>query len=109
MASRYSKTALKTLQNNLYNYYLQNRNINKIKHFVSPNSANIRTFNNIKVINHTWVDGDRFMKLSGRYYADPTLWWVIAYYNLMPTEAFVVPGMVIQVPFPIDDIIRSIT
>ena len=108
MASRYSKTAIRLLRNNLYNYYLQNRNLTKLNHYESPRLANIRSFQNIRVINHTWVDGDRFIKLADRYYSDPTLWWVIAYYNLMPTEIYVIPGMIIQIPFPIEDIVRSV-
>ena len=48
------------------------------------------------------------MKLADRYYSEPTLWWVIAYYNLTPTELYVIPGMNIQIPYPIEDIIRSV-
>ena len=108
MASRYSKTAIRSLQNNLYYYYLQNRNLNKINHYETPRLKNLRSFQNLKVINHTWIDGDRFMKLADRYYSEPTLWCVIAYYNLTPTELYVIPGMNIQIPYPIEDIIRSV-
>lgn len=108
MASRYSQRSLKKLKNSLYYHYLQNRNVNSISHYSTPNQINIPSLQGIKVRQHQWKDGDRFMKLAGKYYNDPTLWWVIAFFNLTPTEGHVVPGQIIQIPFPIEDIVRSI-
>ena len=40
-----------------------------------------------------WKLGDRFYKLADQYYGDPTLWWIIAWYNRMPTESHAEGGL----------------
>jgi len=108
MASRYSQRSLKKLRNSLYFFYLENRNTPSITHYRTPNQINIPSLTGVKVRNHVWRNGDRFMKLADKFYNDPALWWVIAFYNLTPTEAHVYPGKVVQIPFPIENIIRSV-
>ncbi len=56
----------------------------------------------IEPIGHIWTTGDRLYKLAEKYYNDPTLWWVIAWYNNRPTEGHFKVGDVIQIPTPIE-------
>ena len=58
---------------------------------------------------HTWKTGDRFSKLAFEHYADVQLWWVIAMFNMMPTEAFVKKGTTVLIPKPIDRVIQLMT
>ena len=53
---------------------------------------------------HRWTLGDRFFKLAHEYYGDSSLWWVIAWFNQMPTEAHIVQGDLIYIPSPLDQI-----
>ena len=57
-------------------------------------------------IPHIWSMGDRFYKLASRYYQDPRLWWIIAWYNRTPTEAHVKTGWIIDVPLPLEAALR---
>ena len=47
---------------------------------------------------HIWNTGDRFSKLAAEHYGDPTLWWVIAYFNKKPTDGHVKVGDQILIP-----------
>ena len=62
----------------------------------------------LELVGHTWSLGDRFYKLAYKYYGDSTLWWVIAWYNQTPTEAQVEIGDTLQIPLPLDKILRML-
>ena len=55
---------------------------------------------------HTWRLGDRFYKVAAKAYGDPKLWWIIAYYNMTPTEAYVFVGQQIFIPRPLERILQ---
>ena len=55
----------------------------------------------ITSIRHQWVLGDRFYKLAQEYYGDSTVWWIIALYNGLPTDAHVPNGATIYIPTPL--------
>ena len=57
---------------------------------------------------HVWSVGDRFYKLAQMYYNDPSLWWVLAWYNQKPTEGHVELGDTILVPRNIDDLLNTL-
>tara|TARA_R110002110_G_scaffold141746_1_gene329738 strand:- start:263 stop:592 length:330 start_codon:yes stop_codon:yes gene_type:complete len=51
---------------------------------------------------HIWRPGDRYWKLADRYYGNAEFWWVIARYNLAPTEFHVKAGDMIYIPLPLE-------
>ena len=57
---------------------------------------------------HTWSMGDRFYKLSYKYYNTYEYWWVIALYNNKPTEASCEYGDVLQIPLNISEVIGAV-
>ena len=59
------------------------------KDLVSPSDAAYK---------HIWSMGDRFHKLSQRYYGNYEDWWVIALFNGTPTEAHLKYGDIIGIP-----------
>ena len=80
------------------------RGVKKIEHY---NTAEFREltendFSEIKEVPHTWTTGDRFYKLSYKYYGVTTYWWIIARYNNCPTEAHVKLGQQIFIPVPLN-------
>jgi len=68
-----------------------------------PDAEDLR---NIGVITHMWTHGDRFWKLAARYYGNVEHWWVIAWYNQKPTDHDVALGDRIDIPTPLEDIIK---
>jgi hypothetical protein len=65
----------------------------------APTVEEIKTLNNV---GHIWTTGDRLYKLADKYYNDPELWWIIAWYNNKPTEAHFKAGDLIQIPLPLE-------
>ena len=57
---------------------------------------------------HVWSMGDRFFKLSYQYYDTYNLWWVIALFNGVPTEAHLNYGDVIYIPLKPNALISEI-
>ena len=51
---------------------------------------------------HIWRPGDRYWKLADLHYGNAEFWWVIARYNLAPTEFHVKAGDLIYIPYPLE-------
>ena len=52
---------------------------------------------------YLWKYGDRFYNLAAKFYGDPELWWLIAWYNGTPTEADILPGDQIYIPLDVPE------
>ena len=57
---------------------------------------------------YIWTYGDRFYQLASQYYGDPTLWWIIAWYNGRPTEVDIKPGQTIRIPLNSADALMAL-
>ena len=55
---------------------------------------------------YIWKYGDRFYQMASKYYDDPRLWWIIAWYNGTPTEADISPGDTIAIPVSADSALK---
>jgi hypothetical protein len=53
-----------------------------------------------------WKRGDRFFKFASKYYGNPKYWWVLAWYNQRPTESFFKFGDIIEIPLPLNQVLR---
>lgn len=60
---------------------------------------------NVQMIGHTWKVGDRYSKLAHQFYGDAELWWVIAWFNQLPTDSHVSLGQTIHIPMPLHKIL----
>jgi hypothetical protein len=69
---------------------------------------NQEIYDRIETIAITWKVGDRFYKLSSKYYNNPEYWWVIAWFNKKPTEQHVQLGETILVPLFLDELLSII-
>jgi len=106
--SRFGTRGIKVNRDELYNEIREERDVNYIRHYVTPNFQ-YPTPENIKefiVEKHFWKAGDKFYKLAHEYYGDSKLWWVIAWYNKTPTESHVELGKVLSIPKPIQKVLR---
>ena len=59
----------------------------------------------IKKTSHIWKYGDRFYNLAHKYYDNAEYWWVIAWYNGVPTEADINNGDAIVIPLDIESVL----
>jgi nucleoid-associated protein YgaU len=94
-----------------YIRYLKGRGLKQIKQYSTPKMFYPRDVNsaaNFDTLKHIWGTGDKYFKLADEYYQDPTMWWVIAFYNQKPTEFHIKLGDVIFIPVPLESILYSI-
>jgi len=95
--------------NNNNEYYSSIRRGRKnIAHYETPYLLHptVSQRSQLKTLTHIWKYGDRFYKLADQYYGDVQYWWVIAWYNTVPTEANIYNGDVIEIPTDIQEALR---
>lgn len=111
MINRYKNRRI--LKNDLeqYSETLKKRNVKFIEHYASPNFSinTLENYKNIKTVSHVWKEGDRFYKLAEKYYGDSRDWWVIAKFNLKPTESELQVGDIIEIPTPLEAVLQYMT
>jgi hypothetical protein len=53
-----------------------------------------------------WDVKSRLFNLASEHYGDPSMWWVIAWYNQKPTEAHFNVGDVVYIPTPLSSVLQ---
>lgn len=107
MVSRYDARGLITNFDEQYENLFKKRNTTTILQYVTPSMQHpsAKEIANLNIVNHAWAEGDRFWKLAGRYFGKPELWWVIAWFNRMPTEGHLKRGDIVAIPLPLSKIL----
>jgi nucleoid-associated protein YgaU len=92
-----------TNDSEFYKELIERRGVKKVEHYTTPRMRHpsIAERTATKTTTHIWKYGDRFSNLSHQYYGDVRYWWVIAWYNGVPTEAEVSTGDVMEIPIDI--------
>jgi len=109
MSDRYYNRALKTNSHPLYKEYFKERGFPfGVEQYTTPalQYPDSDEDSELTIINHVWRYGDKYYKLAYEHYGDSNLWWVIAWYNLAPTESHNKIGDVLYIPFPLSDILN---
>ena len=90
-----------------YEDFFERKRVNFISHYETKELKfpTEEQMDNLELSSHVWTIGDRLYKIAGRYYGNPKLWWVIAWFNRTPTEADVKLGYIINIPAPIDRVL----
>ena len=107
--SRYNRFRILTNAGEYYRFLRQERNnIKAIQQYETPILYNPDLIDRItiKSTTHVWSIGDRFYRLAHEYYGNSTYWWVIAWYNGLPTEADVLPGDLITIPTDLEQMLK---
>lgn len=106
MPSRYVRKSYVVNDNEYYSPLRRDSNV--ILHYETPHLQNPTASQraSLNTSAHIWKYGDRFYKLANQYYKDVNYWWVIAWYNSIPTEAAISNGDVIQVPLDIQKVLK---
>ena len=108
--SRYSNQRPFVNNAALYKEFFDERGVRYIRQFRTgklrhPSIAEMATLERVP---HIWKVGDRFYKLAHQYYGDSSLWWIIAWFNLTPTEGHCRAGDVLRIPLPLDRIVSML-
>ena len=107
MGIRYNNRTARENTEEIYEEFLEKRGVKNLRHYETPEFKPLTIENRkfVKNILHVWKIGDRYWKLASDFYGDPSLWWVIAWYNQKPTDAHVKIGDSIGVPLPLDRVL----
>ena len=108
MPSRYNK-ARKIFNNTEYYEPLRkSRDLKEIEQYATFPLTNPTVSQRASTVTnaHIWKYGDRLYNLAHQYYGDTRYWWVIAWWNGLPTEADIYPGDVIQIPVDLETTLR---
>jgi hypothetical protein len=107
MVSRYDARGFLKNRDVLYENLLAKRNTTAILQYTTPymKHPSAKEIENLNIVNHAWGEGDRFWKLAGKYFGRPELWWIIAWFNRMPTEGHLERGDIVAIPLPLSKIL----
>ena len=97
---RYRKRSFATNKEQSYDRVFRERGVNNITQYTTPVTPrpNEDQLSQIKYYEYAWSIGDRFWKLADSIYGDKDLWYIIARFNEVPTEAHLKPGQIIRIP-----------
>ena len=107
MSTRYENRRIVVNDNKLYKNTLKTKGLSYIRQFTTGQLPKIRPaqIQQLDLVPHVWGVGDRFYKLAHRFYGDTSMWWVIAWFNKIPTEQHAKKGQVILIPKPIGKVL----
>lgn len=106
MPSRYNKKIIYVNDDPLYQDFVKERGIKQVNQyaFTKMNYPTSGQIAQMSLVNHVWGVGSKLYKLAHEYYKDPTLWWIIAWFNKKPTEAHFKEGDVVSIPLPLEKV-----
>ena len=99
--SRYNRYKILNNNSKYYRFLRKERNdVENIRHYETPILYHPSTLDRatLNTTTHIWSVGDRYYTLADQYYGDPTLWWIIAWYNGRPAEVDCFPGDLLSIP-----------
>ena len=93
----------------LYEELFIKRKVSFIEQYTTPilTHPGVNEIANLNNVQHTWGHGDKYYKLAHKYYGNSKFWWIIAWYNKMPTEAHLSRGDLILIPTPLSDALQT--
>tara|TARA_B100001564_G_C20538033_1_gene623007 strand:- start:644 stop:982 length:339 start_codon:yes stop_codon:yes gene_type:complete len=108
MGSRYTSRRVFVNTEDSHEDLRDSRGVKMIRHFETPEFESLTASerSSLTTTAHQWRIGDRFYKLSYKYYNTTRYWWVIARFNNAPTEAHVQLGQKILIPLPLEKMLQ---
>jgi len=105
--SRYQNRETAINADDLYKNLLKKRGLHFFEQYRTARLAypSEEEISRMTLVPHLWVMGNRFYKLANTYYSDPSYWWVIAWFNKLPTEHLVSVGQIIHIPTNLEEIL----
>lgn len=108
MTSRYENRDIIVNDSKTYSAIFKDRGIKQVRQFgtKSLKFPTEQQLGELDVIGHTWRYGDRYFRLAHLHYGDSTLWWVIAFFNQLPTESSLEFGQLVFIPHPLERVLN---
>ena len=108
MASRYDSVDKFINNDDVYRNIFKDRGVTQIQQYGTrrltyPTRKQIQS---LKVVGHRWKYGDHYYNIAHRYYGQPKMWWVIAFFNQKPTESLLRYGDLIYIPNPLERVLN---
>jgi hypothetical protein len=106
--TRYDGRVIIMNNDEAYEKYLEERKLKAINHYTTPvikYPTAQQIASKLTLIEHLWAVGDRYYKVAAKYYGDPSLWWLVGWFNQKPLESDVVVGEVISIAMPAEEAI----
>ena len=105
--SRFTRRKIINNLSELYHEMAEERDVKYFRQYETPNFKypTSRELAEVKFIRHVWKTGDKFFKLAAEHYGDSQLWWIIAWFNKVPTESHAQKGQIILIPKPLGKIL----
>ena len=102
--SRYANRDVIRNASEKYNEQLSNRDLRFIDHFKTGvlEYPSQKLIADLDIENEIWGVGSRFYKLATKHYGDPTLWWIIPWFNKLPLEFDYEAGEIVLIPKPLN-------
>ncbi len=110
MVNRYSTRYKLLNKSEMYNNVFLKKGVKYLNHYSTAkfDFPSAEDMNKIRTFSHIWSVGDRYYKLSEKFYGNPNDWWVIALFNNKPTESDIILGEEILIPLPLETVIQYI-
>jgi len=107
MYNRYLNRVVRINDEEIYKEFFDQRGIRKLNQYLTPVMPQLTMTRRmaLETAEHVWKSGDKLYKLAARFYGDPSLWWLIAWYNEKPTEAHFKLGTTVYIPLPLGRIL----
>ena len=110
MPSRYNNRTIFRNDHESYESLLEDRGVPFVRQYGTdrmtyPTMGEIASFSSMQ---HIWKVGDKFYKLAIQYYGEAQYWWVIALYNKAPTESSFQVGDMVDIPVPLEKVLRTV-
>ena len=107
IAGRYQSRVYFYNTDPLYAQYFRDRDVPYIAMFRTPvlYYPTKEQLSNLNVERVVWSVGSSYQKLASQYYGDPTLWWVIGWFNKKPAEFMMKVGDIVNIPSPLEKIL----
>ncbi len=107
MGSRYKKTNILYNSSEYYSFLRKERDVKGISQYATPVLRQPTVADRARLASrrHIWSYGDRYYKIAAETYGDPTYWWIIAWYNGVPTEGLLKTGDVLTIPIDLQAVL----
>jgi len=107
MAYNYSRYGSRNILRNSSPQYLKQfieRDVRFIDQYTTPvfSYPSDDLLGALQIEREVWSVGSRFYKIADAYYGDPSLWWIIPWFNQIPLESDLATGDMIMIPKPLN-------
>jgi len=105
--ARYSNRKQILIDGDPYRRVLSEKDRKRIVLYESPTfpEKTVEIVRQLNVTSYAWRMGDNYYKVAHDQYGDRDLWWVLAWYNGIPSDTYLRRGERIGIPRPVETVV----